>query len=95
MTSRDFKDIETTWMDLEGIMLSEKSQTEKEKYCIVSFIYGVLKNETDEQTKNQKQKQTTGMVTRGEGDGYQRGRWVEKVKQNRVNSIVINLHSDR
>ena len=23
----------TTWMDLEGIMLGEISQTEKEKYC--------------------------------------------------------------
>ena len=30
-----------TWMDLEGIMLSEISQTEKEKYCIVSLICGI------------------------------------------------------
>ena len=28
----------TTWMDLEGIMLSEIRQTKKEKYHIVSFI---------------------------------------------------------
>ena len=28
----------TTWMDLEGIMLSEISQTEKGKYCMISFI---------------------------------------------------------
>ena len=28
----------TTWMDLEGIMLREISQTEKDKYCIISFI---------------------------------------------------------
>ena len=26
------------WMDLEGIMLSEISQIEKEKYCIISHI---------------------------------------------------------
>ena len=25
-----------TWMDLEGIMLSEISQMEKEKYCMIS-----------------------------------------------------------
>ena len=25
----------TTWMDLEGIMLSEVSQTEKDKYCMI------------------------------------------------------------
>ena len=27
-----------TWMDLEGIVLSEINQTEKDKYCMVSFI---------------------------------------------------------
>ena len=25
----------TTWLDLEGIMLSEISQTEKDKYCMI------------------------------------------------------------
>ena len=30
----------TTWMDLEGIMINKKSKTEKDKYCIVSFIWG-------------------------------------------------------
>ena len=28
----------TTWTNLEGIMFSEISQTEKEKYHIISFI---------------------------------------------------------
>ena len=32
-----------TWMDLEGIMLSEISQTEKDKYCIISIICGIQK----------------------------------------------------
>ena len=31
----------TTWMDLEGIMLSEISQAEKDKYCMLSFICGI------------------------------------------------------
>ena len=30
--------IATTWMDSEHIMLSEASQTEKEKYCMASLI---------------------------------------------------------
>ena len=30
-----------TWMDLEGIMLGEISQTEKDKYCIISLICGI------------------------------------------------------
>ena len=33
----------TTWMDLEGFMLSEVSQTEKDKYCIISLICGSKK----------------------------------------------------
>ena len=31
----------TTWMDLEGIILSEISQTEKDKYFVLSLIYGI------------------------------------------------------
>ena len=27
-----------TWMDLEGILLSEISQTGKDKYCMILFI---------------------------------------------------------
>ena len=28
----------TTWIDLEGMMLIEKSQTKKDKYYMISFI---------------------------------------------------------
>ena len=31
----------TTWMDLEGIRLSEISQIEKDKYCVLSLICGI------------------------------------------------------
>ena len=30
-----------TWMDLEIIILSEVSQKEKDKYHMISFIYGI------------------------------------------------------
>ena len=30
-----------TWMDLEGIMLSEISQAEKDKHCMISLICGI------------------------------------------------------
>ena len=30
-----------TWMDLENIMLSEISHTEKEKYYMISLTYGI------------------------------------------------------
>ena len=31
----------TTWMDLEGIILSEISQTERDKYCMISLICAI------------------------------------------------------
>ena len=36
----------TIWIDLESIMLI--SQTEKDKYCMLSLICGILKNKTNE-----------------------------------------------
>ena len=37
-----------TWMDLEIIILSEISQAEKDKYQMISPIYGIFKNDTNE-----------------------------------------------
>ena len=40
-------------MDLEGIMLSEKSQTEKEKQRMFSLMCGIQKNkQTNKQSRN-------------------------------------------
>ena len=36
------------WMDLESVMQSEVSQTEKNKYCILTRVCRVSKNGTDE-----------------------------------------------
>ena len=39
----------TTWMELEGIMLSEVSQTEKDKYHMMALICGIyIKYDTNE-----------------------------------------------
>ena len=37
-----------TGMDLEMIILSEVSQTEKDKYHMILLICGILKNDTNE-----------------------------------------------
>ena len=37
-----------TWKGLEIIILSEGSQTEKDKYHMISLIYGIVKSDTDE-----------------------------------------------
>ena len=31
----------TTWMDLKGIMLNEISKTQKDKYCMISLVFGI------------------------------------------------------
>ena len=32
-----------TWMDLEMIILSEVSQTEKDKHCVITYIWNLIK----------------------------------------------------
>ena len=57
-----------TWMDLEIVILSEVSQTEKEKYCMISFI--ILKNGTNELIyKTETDSENDLIVTMGEGWG--------------------------
>ena len=33
----------TSWVELEGVTLSEISQTEEDKYCMISLICGIFK----------------------------------------------------
>ena len=64
----------TIWMELEGIMRSEISQTEKDKYFMISLICGVWTNTPPKQTNKQKltqtkliEKEIRLVVTRGGG----------------------------
>ena len=36
------------WMKLEPIIQSEVSQKENDKYCILTHIYGILKDDTND-----------------------------------------------
>ena len=40
MRKKEILSFVKTWMDLEGIMLSEISQTEKDKHCMISLVCG-------------------------------------------------------
>ena len=57
-------------MDLEIVILSEVSQTVKDKYCIISFICSDLKrNDTNElihKTETDSQTLRMNLVTKGE-----------------------------
>ena len=65
-------------MDLEGIILSEISHMEKDKYCMISLICGIqkykLKDKINEQTKPNK----NTFRYREQSNGYQRGRGREE-----------------
>ena len=61
-----------TWMDLEIIILSEVSQTEKDKYHMISLICGILKYDTNEliyKTETDSQTSKTNLwLPKGKGD---------------------------
>ena len=64
------------WMELEGIMLSEISHTEKDKYCMISFICGIEKKK---KTQNQKVQTQRCREQIGSCQVWGREKWV-KVK---------------
>ena len=43
-----FESVLMRWMNLEPITQSEVSQKEKDKYCILTHIYGIWKDDTDD-----------------------------------------------
>ena len=64
---KEFLQFVTTWVDLEGIMLSKISQREKDRYCVISHM--CKKTELIET-------ESRLVVARGEvgemGEGYQK-----------------------
>ena len=43
-----FESVPMRWMNLESVIQSEVSQKEKDKYHILTHIYGIYKNATEE-----------------------------------------------
>ena len=56
----------TIWMELGDITLSEVSQTEKDKYCMISLICGILKRQTHRNKEENDSCQ--GLVGGGNGE---------------------------
>ena len=48
MKRNAFESVLMRWMKLEPIIQSEVSQKEKDKYCILTHIYRIYKNGTEE-----------------------------------------------
>ena len=67
-----------TWMDLEIIILSEVSQTEEDKYRIISPLCGIYKKGTNElicKTEIYSQMQKTHIWLPGSDGGDKLGDW--------------------
>ena len=66
-----------TWMDLETVILSEVSQTQKDKYHMILLICGIFKNGTNELTfkTNRITAVKTNIVTKGWGERDKLGDW--------------------
>ena len=60
----------TTWMDLEGIMLNEINQTEKDKCHMISLLCRIKKNKTT-QKQTHISKQNKLRVVKGEVKGWE------------------------
>ena len=43
-----FESVLMRWMNIEPMIQSEVSQKEKDKYCILMHLYGILKDGTEE-----------------------------------------------
>ena len=54
IAKKDILPFATTWMDLEGMMLSEISQSEEDKYHMISLMWS-LRNTTNGQRKKTNQ----------------------------------------
>ena len=64
-----FESLLMRWMNLESIIQSEVSQKEKDKYHILTHIYGIQKNATEEfiyRATMEKQTQRTSLWTWGQ-----------------------------
>ena len=83
MRKKEILPFATTWMDLEGIMLSEISHTEKDKYCMVSLTCGIFKKKVKLiETDSRK------VVTKGWGVG---GEWGEVGKRVETFSYMMRV----
>ena len=70
MKRNAFESVLMRWMNLEPITRNEVSQKEKYKYCILTHIYGMQKNGTEEfiyRAAMEKQAQGIDLWTWGEG----------------------------
>ena len=75
-----FESVLMRWMNLEPIIQNEVSQKEKDKYHILTHIYGIQKNGIEELTYRSAMEKQTQRIDYGHGErGVDGGRCMERV----------------
>lgn len=82
----------TIWLDLEGILLNETSQTEKDKCCIISLTYGIKKRKRKNQM-HRKRDQICGYKRWGVGRGRIGGMWAKGTNFQLQDKVVPGCHA--
>ena len=73
-TKNDILLFATTWMDLESIMLSEISQSQKDKCHMISYMWNLRNKTNNQRGKKERQTKEQTLNYRDQTNGYQR-RW--------------------
>ena len=79
------------WINLEPVTQSEVSQKEKDKYCILTHIYGIWKKGPEEFTAGQPWRSRHREQTCGHGERGERVRYMERVTWKLTLSCVKSM----
>ena len=81
----------TTWMELEGIMLSQIIQTEKDKYHMIPVCVGYKKQKITKGPKNQTPRKILGWLL-PEAKGWEEGELEEGGQKLQSSGYKINKY---
>ena len=82
---------ETVWIDMENFMLSDMSQSEKDKYHMISLMWNNEQTELISKIETDSQIEKRMTAKRGEQQGMEGLRKKEKRLMDMDNSVVIGV----
>lgn len=80
-----------TWMELEGLMLNELSQTEKEKYHLILFTCALLKKKTKNRRMSSEMQRTVWWFPEGQCGQNGMGEGSQKIQTSRSKINVMRM----
>ena len=80
-----------TWMELEGLMLNELSQIEKEKYHLILFTCALLKKKTKNRRMSSEMQRTVWWFPEGQCGQNGMGEGSQKIQTSRSKINVMRM----